>query len=128
LKRGLFACRCYRPLGLVGPRVDPLGDVLMKLLPDGSRALLAPALAPPALKLPAVAPDRAPLCPVVVPLDIDPLGGAAPTPAAPRPLCASAAVLVNASAVANASVVTFIFILLVAFTGNKLPRRHMFRR
>jgi hypothetical protein len=126
-------------VGLVGPNVDPLGDGLIRLLPDGFAALLAPALAPPALKLPgAVAPDGAVLCPVVVPLDIDPLGGAAPTPAvppvpapaAPPPLWANASVLVNASAVANPSVVAFIFIVvsLAVFIGDKLSSRHMFRR
>jgi hypothetical protein len=32
-----------------GTSVEPLGDVLMKLLPDGFSALLAPAAALPAL-------------------------------------------------------------------------------
>src|SRR5690242_17548847 len=81
--------------------VDPLGDGFIRLLPEGFCGLLAPALAPPALKLGEAVPDGA--CPVVVPLDIDPLGGAAPTPAdplapvpaapAPPPLCAKASVL-----------------------------------
>jgi hypothetical protein len=33
----------------VGDTVDPLGDGLIRLLPDGFRLLLAPAAAPPAL-------------------------------------------------------------------------------
>jgi hypothetical protein len=102
---------------LVGPTVDPLGDGFIRLLPDGFSVLLAPADEPPALKFE----DPVPACPVV-PLFIDPLGGAAPTPAvplapplapapappAPPPLCANATVLVSASAAA--SNVTFIFI------------------
>jgi hypothetical protein len=108
---------------------------LIRLLPDGFAALLAPALAPPALKLPgAVAPDGAVLCPVVVPFDIDPLGGAAPTlavplpPAAPPLPWANASVLVNANA--NPSVVAFIFMVvsLAVFIGDKLSSRHMFLR
>lgn len=127
----------YLPVGLVGPTVDPLGDGFIRLLPDGFCELLAPALAPPALKLPgAVVPDGLVLCPVVVPLDIDPLGGAAPAPVvplppapAPPPLCANASVLVNASAAANPPVVILIVIgRLLVFVGDKRPSRHMFPR
>jgi len=71
--------------------VEPLGDVLMKLLPDGLRALLAPAVALPALELPPLA------APVVVPRVVDPVAGAPPVPL----LCAKAAPLANASAAAN---------------------------
>jgi hypothetical protein len=128
---------------LVGPTVDPLGDEFKRLLPDGFCMLLAPALDPPALKFEEAVPDGA--WPVVVPFDIDPLGGAAPTPAVPLaptpavplapalpapPLCASASVLVTASAVANPSVASFIFIIvsLSALVGDKLPQQYMFRR
>jgi hypothetical protein len=71
--------------------VEPLGDVLMKLLPDGLRALLAPAVALPALELPPLA------APVVVPRVVDPVAGAPPVPL----LCAKAAPPANASAAAN---------------------------
>src|ERR1700757_1844293 len=64
-----------RPVGLLGPMVDPLGELLMKLLPEGLRALLAPAVALPALVLP---PPAAPLMPVVVPLVVDPVAEAPP--------------------------------------------------
>jgi hypothetical protein len=90
--------------------------------------LLAPAVAPPALRLEDVAPDGAVLCPVVAPLDIDPLGGAAPTPAvplapAPAPAdppapCPNASVLVIASAAASASVVAFIVIVVSVSAGS----------
>jgi hypothetical protein len=129
----------YRPLGLVGPTVDPLGDAFIRLLPDGFCVLLAPALDPPALKFGEAVPDGA--WPVVVPFDIDPLGGAAPTLAVPLapplapapappapPLCANATVLVSARAAAN-NVTAFIFIRVSsAVIGDKLPRRHMFLR
>jgi hypothetical protein len=98
--------------------------------------LLAPAVEPPALKFDEAAPDDA--WPVVVALDIDPLGGAAPTPAVPLapppapapPLCANATVPVSASAVANPSVIAFIFIAVSfsAVIGDKRSRQHMFRR
>jgi hypothetical protein len=108
--------RLYRPPGLVGPNVDPLGDVFIRLLPDAFRELLAAALAPPALKLG----DVVPAWPVV---PVDPLGGGAPMPAVPLapvpapapapppapPLCARASVLVSASA--NPNVTALIFIL-----------------
>jgi hypothetical protein len=82
--------------GAFGVNVDPLGDVLMLLLPDGFTLLLAPAVMPPAL-------------PVVVEL-LPPVPVAAPVPAPPAPAPAPAAkarVLENASAVANTIVVTF---------------------
>src|ERR1700759_4874442 len=40
----------YRPLGLAGPSVDPLGDVFIRLLPGAFCELFAPALGPPALE------------------------------------------------------------------------------
>jgi hypothetical protein len=132
--RGFF-CALYRPLGLVGPTVDPLGDEFIRLLPDGFRMLLAPALELPALRFGDAVPDGA--WPVVVPLDIDPLGGAAPAPVVPLapplappapPLCANATGLVSASAAAS-NVIAFIFIpVSSAVVGDKLSRRHMFPR
>jgi hypothetical protein len=84
--------------------VDPLGEVLIKLLPDGLRALFAPAVALPALVF-AEPPPAAPLMPVVVPLDLDPVAEAPPVEV---PLCAKATPPVSASAVANPSVASFI--------------------
>jgi pilus assembly protein Flp/PilA len=130
----------YRPVGLVGPTVDPLGDEFIKLLPEGFWVLLAPALEPPALKFED--PDGA--CPVVVPFDIDPLGGAAPTPAVPLapapvvplapaaapaapppPLSARASVLDMASA--NPSVRAFIFIACLLCNPSKTNCRGCIR-
>src|SRR5215475_9960408 len=65
-----------RPVGLVGPSVDPLGEGLIKLLPDGFNWLFAPAEIPPALVLPGAAvPCTVPplLKPVVVLFVVDPL-------------------------------------------------------
>jgi hypothetical protein len=82
--------------------VDPLGELLIKLLPEGLRALLAPAVALPALAEPAPA---APLMPVVVPLVVDPVAEAPPV----EPLlCAKAALLANASAAASPIVANLI--------------------
>lgn len=89
-------------MGLVGPIVDPLGEVLIKLLPEGLRALLAPAVALPAFALP---PPAAPLIPVVVLLVVDP---APEAPPAEPLLCAKAALLANASAAANPTVANLI--------------------
>jgi hypothetical protein len=82
--------------------VDPLGEELIKLLPEGLRALLAPAVALPALVLP---PPAAPPMPVVVPLVVDPVAAAPPDV---LPLCAKATPPVKASTVANPSVASFI--------------------
>jgi len=96
--------------------VEPLGDVLMKLLPEGLRALFAPAVLPPALVLPETpAPGVVPLMPVVVPLDVVPVD-AVPLAAVPPvevPLCAKAHVFVNTSAAANPNVVIFIVVSLL---------------
>jgi hypothetical protein len=83
--------------------VDPLGEVLMKLLPDGLLTLLAPAAALPALVL-TVPPPAAPLMPVVVLLEFDPL---AAVPPAELLLCAKATLPENASAATNAAVASF---------------------
>jgi hypothetical protein len=89
-------------VGLLGPTVDPLGELLMKLLPEGLRALLAPAVALPALVLP---PPAAPLMPVVVPLVVDPVAEAPPV----EPLlCAKAVLLAKASAADNPNVANLI--------------------
>ena len=117
--------------------MDPLGDEFSKVLPDGFCMLLAPAVELPALKFGDADPDGA--CPVVVPFAIDPLGGAAPTPAVPLapapapaapppPLCARAIVLVSASAVANIATVIFIAVSFSAVMGDKLSQQHMFLR
>ncbi len=45
---------------------------MIRLLPEGLRALFAPAVAPPALALPDVLAPVLPLMPVV-PVDVDPL-------------------------------------------------------
>jgi hypothetical protein len=102
-----------RPPPTVAPfgiAVDPLGEVLMKLLPEGFSTLLAPAAA-----LPALLPRFPPALPVVVPLAAGapaPLAAGAPAvelPAAvPLPLWANAIVLESASAVANPIAVSFI--------------------
>jgi len=103
--------------------VDPLGEGLMKLLPEGFRPLLAPAAAPPALLPNPVFPPTPGFPgvpgaePVVVPGDIVPgvAGDVAPTdglppmappPAAP-PLCARAKVVVSERVAANAIVLSF---------------------
>ena len=60
-----------------GASVEPLGEVFIKLLPDGFAVLLAPAAALPALLpmlVPVVAPVAVPVAtplaaPVVTPLD-----------------------------------------------------------
>jgi hypothetical protein len=94
--------------GPVGPSVDPLGEVLMKLLPDGFRPLLAPAAALPALVLtpPLVAlPVVVPFVEEVAPVAADP--PVAELPAAEPPACANAKLLVSASAAANPIVASF---------------------
>jgi hypothetical protein len=54
--------------------VDPLGDVLIKLLPEGLSVLFAPAALLPALVFGETpAPEVVPLMPVVVPLEVVPL-------------------------------------------------------
>jgi hypothetical protein len=99
----------YRPPG-TGANVDPLGDVLMPLLPDGFSVLFAPAAALPA---PVLGVPAAPVVPLVVPVVGDPAAGAPvePAPGEPVPLCASANVLVSVSAAANAMLVS----LMVSF-------------
>ena len=86
----------YRQLG-VGVRVEPLGEGLISVFPDGFRPLFAPAAALPAL-LDMPAPGFPMALPVVVPVAGDPvvapLVAALPVaelpPAEPAPDCASA--------------------------------------
>jgi hypothetical protein len=97
LQRGfLLLASYYRPPG-VGVRVDPLGEGLISVFPDGFRPLFAPAAALPAL-LDMPAPGFPMALPVVVPVAGDPvvapLVAALPVaelpPAEPAPDCASA--------------------------------------
>jgi hypothetical protein len=96
--------------GAVGEIVEPLGEGLMWVLPDGFTALLRPAAALPASLLMPVVP--APL-PGVVPLVEDPAVPLVAAPPVPEllpdepPDCARAKELVNASAVANPIVASF---------------------
>jgi hypothetical protein len=105
-----------------GCSVDPLGEGLMKLLPDGFSALFAPAAAPPAFifgLLPGRVPGAVPVVvppmddPVVTPLVPDP---AVPPAAEPVPVCAKAKVLVRAIAAASPMLVSFMMIFLFAVT------------
>jgi hypothetical protein len=100
----------YRPPG-AGVTVEPLGEGLISVLPDGFSPLFAPAAA-----LPAPMPELVPVAlPVVVPVPGDtvvvPLVAAPPMLelplAEPAPDCASAYVLVRARAVANPNVASF---------------------
>jgi hypothetical protein len=79
-----------------GISVEPLGDVLIKLLPEGFSALLAPAAA-----LPALVPKLAPADPVLTPQDED-----------PHPVSANAVVPASASAVANPIAAIFMTVFL----------------
>ena len=112
---------CYLPAG-AGVRVEPLGDGLILLLPDGFSPLARPAAALPAsfdmplfgtpVELPVVVPLTED--PVVVPVAAAP-PAAEPPPVEPPPDCASAKVPVSASAVANPNVASFMIApLLVA--------------
>ncbi|WFU19509.1 hypothetical protein [Bradyrhizobium sp. CB3481] len=106
----------------MGESVEPLGEGLMWVFPDGFTALLRPAAALPAsLLMPVVALLPAPL-PAVVPLVEDPaapLAAAPPVPElppdAPPPDCASATLLVNANAVINPNVASF---MIAPFPGR----------
>ncbi len=84
-----------------GVNVEPLGELLIRLLPDGFCTLLAPALALPAL-LPTV-----PAAPVVTPQVEDSQAEPDCRTAALR--CASAAVLLNASTMATPIAARFIY-------------------
>jgi hypothetical protein len=108
--------------------VDPLGEVLIMLFPDGLRPLLAPAVAPPAFVLPDTpAPELPavfPLMPVVVPLEVDAPELPVAPPAEP-PLCAKAAVPVSNNAVANPTVASLIGLSCLRVRDKRL-REHLF--
>lgn len=109
--------------------MDPLGDVLIKLFPDGFWLLFAPAAALPApllipllVELPVVAPFVEE--PVVVPVAADP--PAVELPPAEPPACAKATVLVSASTAANPIVVSFIVVsMLIVDQGQTAGRSHV---
>jgi hypothetical protein len=115
-----------RPPG-TGVRVEPLGEGLISVLPEGFRALLAPAAALPApldapLALPVVVPAGDP---VVVPLVAAPPVLELPL-AEPAPDCASAYVLVRASAVASPNVASFMIAPCCCFIIANEVRQHAF--
>ncbi|XSC46104.1 hypothetical protein ACF1BQ_009255 [Bradyrhizobium sp. RDT10] len=102
--------------GAVGVNVEPLGEGLRSVFPDGFAALFRPAVALPALLVTPVSAGLPVALPVVVPPVEDPV--VAPLVAAPPvaelppvepPLdCANANVFVKTSAVANVKVAGFI--------------------
>jgi hypothetical protein len=110
----LMSASYYRPPG-AGVRVEPLGEGLISVFPDGLSPLFAPAAALPALLdipvlgfVPVALPDVVPVAgdPVVVPLVAAP--PVAELPLAVPPLdCANAKPLVKASAVASPNVASF---------------------
>ena len=103
----------YLPVG-AGVRVEPLGDGLILLLPDGFSPLARPAAALPAsfdmplfgvlVELPVVVPLTED--PAVVPVAAAP-PAAEPPPAEPPPDCARAKLDVSVSAVAKPNVASF---------------------
>ena len=108
-RQGAHARCVYRPAPEPGGgvNVDPLGEVFIKLFPEGFRLLFAPAAALPA---PLLRPPLAPFVEVpVVPLFVDPvvvpLAAGAPAAelplAEPLPLCASANVPESTNAAAT---------------------------
>ena len=110
----LLSASYYRPPG-AGVSVEPLGEGLISVFPDGFSPLFAPAAALPALLdmpvlglVPIAVPDVVPVAgdPVVVPLVAAPPVAELP-PAAPPLDCASAKLLVKASAVASPNAASF---------------------
>jgi hypothetical protein len=91
--------------------VDPLGEVLMKLLPEGLKVLFAPAAALPASVL---TPPTPVVIPLMAPVFAEPDAGA-PEFVAGRevPVCASAHSLDTARAVASRIVPSFMRHLLL---------------
>jgi hypothetical protein len=90
------------------PSVEPLGEALMRLLPEGLRALSAPAAALPAL-LPVLVPEDPAVTRQGEWLESQLLSRPA------EPPLASAAVPASASAVANPMAANFIAVLLSCF-------------
>ena len=114
---GRDALSSYRPLGEpdpFGPRVDPLGEVLISELPDGFPGMFGLPIAP-GLIWPVVTPDGLPAegTPAAdepvegEPLDTPPDVPPALPPAAPPPVCARAIELESAIAPVSASVANF---------------------
>jgi hypothetical protein len=114
----LLPSNSYRPPG-GGVSVDPLGEGLIRLLPDGFKLLFAPPLALPAPVViplfrppPVVVPGEVPMVvpfmdePVVVP-------PAAAPPAEPVPVWAKATPLERASRAASPMLVSFMMIFLL---------------
>lgn len=99
---------CYLPVG-AGVRVEPLGEGLILVLPEGFSPLARPAAALPAsFDMPLL--GAVVELPVVVPLGEDPV--AAPPVADPLPLevppdCARAKPPVSVSVAAKANVASF---------------------
>jgi hypothetical protein len=115
---GLLLTTVYRPPG-GGVSVDPLGEGLIRLLPDGFKLLFAPPVALPAPVVmplfrppPVVVPREVPMVvpfmdePVVVPLVADP-------PAEPAPVWAKATLLERASAAASPMRVNLMMIFMI---------------
>jgi hypothetical protein len=99
-----------------GVNVDLLGEGLIKVFPDGFRALFAPAAALPApvpmplvelsVELPGVVVDGPVVDgPVVPPLVVEP--PVEVPPVEPVPVCASAKLLANVNAAANPILMSF---------------------
>jgi len=110
----LVAYRPARPPVPGGVSVDPLGEVFIKLLPEGLRVLFAPAAALPALvggppvALPVVD-DPVDGLPVLTPPAAGPaLPAEPPAPPVP-PACAKAKPVESAIAAASANIFFMIF-------------------
>jgi hypothetical protein len=97
--------------GPVGASVEPLGEGLMRVFPDGLTALLRPAAALPASLLMPVVPAPPPAVVPVVEDPVAPLAAPPPLPELPPaplpPACAKATLLVNDSAMANPIALSF---------------------
>jgi hypothetical protein len=101
--------------GAAGVNVEPLGEGLRSVFPDGFTALFRAAAAPPALLVTPVSAGPPVALPDVVPVVEDPvvvlLVAAPPVaelpPEAPPLDCASAKLPVKTSAVVNAKVASF---------------------
>jgi len=109
----LLSASYYRPPG-AGVSVEPLGEGLISVFPDGFSPLFAPAAALPALlDMPVLGfvPIALPVVPVAGDPVVVPLVAAPPVaelpPAAPPLDCASAKLLVKASAVASPNAASF---------------------
>jgi hypothetical protein len=97
--------------GAAGVNVEPLGEGLRSVFPDGFAPLFRAAAALPALLVTPVSAVPPVALPVVVPVVEDPvvvLLVAPPAPVLPPVDCASAKLPVKTSAVANPNVASFI--------------------